>query len=295
MPDPVTPVSSNVGWCIIPGQLLAERGAVWLREPAWADRTELVERLRNGSYGKPFVVDDGETRRLHFSLDFVQSEMRLGEPSALTFRYTRKMMAFLLFQPRPRQMVLVGLGGGSLTKFCHRQLPRTHVTTVEVSPEVIAFGELFDLPPPERRMRLVQADARDFFAESATAADVILLDGCDRNGTARELCSEEFYGNLRARLHPQGLAVINVTGPGTRARAHLRFINEVFEGRVIVVDVQACGNRLAFAFNGKVDPPDWQEIARRADGLKRQHGLDFQEFARLLRRAYGKKRLQSKR
>jgi len=285
----------DAGWCTIPGALIAERGAVWLREPPHADRHELVTRIRSGKYSKPFVIDDGVMRRLHFNLEFLQSEMSLGNPYALTFRYTRKMMAFLLFLPNPRHIVIVGLGGGSLTKFCYRQLPRTRVTTVEIDEDVIAFGQWFDLPPQSARMRLVHADARDYFAQanSDAPADVILMDGCDERGTAPEFRSDLFYENLRMRLRPRGILVVNMAGSVERQRAHRRLIAHAFAGRVIVVDVNDCGNRLAFAFNDMPDFPDLRSVADRAEGLEHQHELDFHEFARLLLRGYQKKNFQS--
>jgi spermidine synthase len=273
-------------WCIIPGAMLAEPGVLLLREPAWANRGELIERLRSGRYDKPFVMDDGETRRLHFSLAFTQSEMSLGQPDALTLRYARKMMAFLLFVPRPRHVVIVGLGGGSLTKFCYRQLPRARITTVEVDPEVIALSRLFDVPRRSTRVRTLHADARDYFSDPAALADVVLMDGCNGEGTAPELCSETFYRNVRARLEEQGMLVVNVTG--VRAGDHLQLLSEVFEERLLVVTLRDCANRLVFAFNdGR--KPDWAAVARRADWLTRRHGLEFREFAELLRRSYAKR------
>ncbi|WP_051749053.1 hypothetical protein [Nevskia soli] len=285
----------GAGWCMIPGVLIAERGVVLLREPPHADRTELVKRIRSGKYAKPFVIDDGFMRRLQFNLEFLQSEMSLGDPYTLTFRYTRKMMAFLLFLPNPRHIVIVGLGGGSLTKFCCRQLPRTRVTTVEIDEDVIAFGEWFDLPPQSARMRLVHADARDYFAQANAdaPADVILMDGCDERGTAPEFRSALFYENLRLRLRPRGILVVNMAGSVERQRSHRRLIEQAFAGRVIVVDVNDCGNRLAFAFNDTSDFPDLRLVADRADRLEHQHGLDFHEFARLLLRGYRKKKFQS--
>ena len=80
----------------------------------------LYERMMTGRYDKPFIVDDGCTRQLYFSGCFVQSSMRLDDPFDLDFAYTRKMMAFLLFVPDPGHVLMVGLGGGSLAKFCHR-------------------------------------------------------------------------------------------------------------------------------------------------------------------------------
>ncbi|HWY24198.1 MAG TPA: hypothetical protein VNX47_04725, partial [Nevskia sp.] len=157
-------------WCMIPGSMVGERGMLRLREPAWSDRQELAERLRKGDYSRPFVVDDGETRRLHFGLDFVQSEMSLGQPEALRLLYTQAMMAFLLFLPKPKHIVIVGLGGGSLGKFCRRELPEARVTTVEIDQDVIDFAALFDLPARDSRLRIVHADAAEYFAGEGAPA-----------------------------------------------------------------------------------------------------------------------------
>ena len=37
------------------------------------------------------------------------------------------MMGFLLFKPQPRSIGMIGLGGGSLAKFCYRYLSRTRI------------------------------------------------------------------------------------------------------------------------------------------------------------------------
>jgi spermidine synthase len=98
----------------------ADCGLLRLLEPADADRAALSERLRSGTYDKPFIAEDGETRALYFSWAYVQSRMRIEEPVALELCYTRKMMSFLLFHTNPRALLLLGLGGGSLAKYCWR-------------------------------------------------------------------------------------------------------------------------------------------------------------------------------
>jgi hypothetical protein len=81
-------------------------------------------RVAGGTYDQPFIAEDGTTRALHFCWTYVQSRMRIDEPVALQMAYTRMMMSFLLFHTNPRALLLLGLGGGSLAKYCHRQLPR---------------------------------------------------------------------------------------------------------------------------------------------------------------------------
>ena len=271
--------------CCIPAELLCEEGIVQLNEPPDADATSLIARLLDGAYGKPFVIDDGVVRRLYFDLTYVQSEMTIDRPYTLNFAYTRKMMGFLLFLPRPKHVVIVGLGGGSLTKFCHRHLPSARITTVEIDPEVIAFGDLFDLPSQDERYALVQANAADYFATTKDRADVVLLDGCDKRGIAPELCNAIFYRNVRACLKEGGLLVMNLVGSAETCGASLKVVRDVFAGDLIVQKVVDGGTKIAFAFNDPDYIPDWPDIQRQTRRLAVRHELDLAELAHKMRRS----------
>ncbi|SEQ27386.1 spermidine synthase [Solimonas aquatica] len=283
MSDSKKDARARGGWLKLPAKPLSEPGTLWLKERANAPVPELLEQLRSGEYGKPFVIDDGKTRRLHFNLDYVQSEMHLNEPCTLKFAYTRKMMAFLLFVPRPKHVVAVGLGGGSLVKFCHRELPKTRITAIEVDANVIAFSELFEVPQNDPRLRIIHADAAEYLQDAEEAADAILIDGCDKHGVAPAFCSEAFYRSVAARLSRKGLMVMNIIGRATVLEQHLRCIASAFAGRVMVIRVREGGNRLVFAFKAAMYSPDWLEIQDIAKTLEEQHGLDFGKFARQLR------------
>ena len=81
------------------------------------------ERVYSGSYDKPFVVDNGPRRFLHFDFGAIQSVMEVSNPVRLALAYTRKMMAFLLFNRTPERILLLGLGGGSLASFATQTCP----------------------------------------------------------------------------------------------------------------------------------------------------------------------------
>jgi spermidine synthase len=105
------------------------------------------------------VIEDDGARALYFTRAFIRSEMRLSDPYALQFAYTRKMMGFLLFRHEPREILMLGPGGGSLAKYCHRHLPAARITAVEIDPDVIAFRDQFAVPPDDSRFSVVQGDA----------------------------------------------------------------------------------------------------------------------------------------
>ena len=140
------------------------------REPTETIPDVLFGRIMDGSYNKPFVVEDLEFRTMCFTLDgSTQSEMRLDDPEALVSEYTRKMMGFLLFRARPQRILMIGLGGGSLVKYCHRHLPTSHITAVEIDAEVIALRSHFHVPPDDSRLRVVNEDGARHVAKMADA------------------------------------------------------------------------------------------------------------------------------
>ena len=143
----------------LPNPFPNEGGVIRLLEPRGGDREALIDRVLARRYDKPFVIEDDGARCLYFTRAFIQSEMRLADPYALEFAYTRKMMGFLLFLPEPRSILMLGLGGGSLARYCRRHLPAARLTAVEIDADVIAFREQFLLPAEGERFRVVRADA----------------------------------------------------------------------------------------------------------------------------------------
>ncbi len=272
-------------WYEIPARFLSEKGVIRLREPPGADIAYLKRQLLDDEYGKPFLFDDGDSRRLHFNLRYVQSQIDLRTPDTLAFAYTRKMMGFLLWLPQPQHVVIVGLGGGSLTRYCHRHLPQARITTLEIDEDVIAFGEWFRLPQQDERMRIVHADAVDWFASTRERADVVLIDGCDHTGTVEALCQEGFYRSLQARLHREAIVAVNLLGPATRINTMQRMLGEVF-GAVMSVEIKGLGNRVVFAANNPPRAPDWLAIRERAERLARDHELDLPALSRQLQYSY---------
>src|ERR1700683_3025872 len=141
-----------------------------------------------------------------FALDgCTQSEMRIDDPYALVNEYTREMMGFLAFQPNPKQILIIGLGGGSLVKYCHRHLPTTRITAVEIDPDVLALRSQFLVPADDERLTVIQADRADHVAQMADRGeriDAILVDAYDHRGIAKAVVERSFIEDTRQILGP---------------------------------------------------------------------------------------------
>lgn len=282
------------GWLSIPASFLNESGLIWLREPETKNRQLLIKQLLDGIYPHPFVMDDGTVRRLHFSLKLVQSEMKLAAPDELAIAYTRAMMGFLLFHPLPKHVLIVGLGGGSLSKYCYRTLTRSRVTSVELMEGVIACRDWFMIPPDDERLKIVQADAAAYFAGAPDGADAILLDAYDEEGLAPQLCTLVFYANVRAHLKPRGVLIANISGHSLMAETHVDLIRKAFNERMVVVDVISDGNRIVYAFNEPSFPPDWQRLGRSARELEAKHPFEFSKLLRDMERSAQREKRKGK-
>src|SRR5512136_1411225 len=94
-----------------------------------------------------YISEKFGVRTLHIGSDTVQSAMRIARPLDLEVVYTRSMMAFLLFNPQPQNVHMIGLGGGSLAKFVYHHFPAARVTAVEVNPQVVAIARQYFLLP----------------------------------------------------------------------------------------------------------------------------------------------------
>jgi spermidine synthase len=195
----------------------------------------------------PLVITRGDRRSMEFMSGNVQSEMLLSRPASLVLAYTRAMMCFALFVPRPRHIVMVGLGGGSLAKFCHRHFPEARITVLELRADVIALREQFLVPPDDARFRVVHADAADWLAGQRDPADVIVVDGFDQAGLPRALGSSRFYADCRRNLRNGGVLVANIFSYDPHYAAMLGRLRLVFDERLCWFDKVAGNNRILFA------------------------------------------------
>ena len=74
-------------------------------------------------HNTPLVHEKDGELSLHFGFPTIQSRMLKADPEHLVLDYTRTMMGFLLFQPKPVRIAMIGLGGGSLAKYCTDDFP----------------------------------------------------------------------------------------------------------------------------------------------------------------------------
>ncbi len=267
----------------VPSPFALEPGTVRVLESAAGFGGEQLDQLREGTLGRPFIIDYGRTRNLFFTISAVQSSMRLDDPDALVAAYTRKMMAFLLFLPAPRHVLMIGLGGGSMAKFCYRHLPRTRITVVEISAEIIALRDEFSIPRDDERFEIIHDDGAAYLTKARVTPDIVLIDAFDDVGVSPSLASSDFYERASRCMTPDGVLVMNLSGLKSRYAAHVERLRAAFSGPIRLVPVNGDDNVLLFAFGPLqgAELPDF--LQNRAHYLEQGMGLEFSRYLERLR------------
>ena len=104
------------------------------------------------------MSEEHGVRSLHIGSSMVQSAMRLAAPNHLELIYTQCMMGFTLFHPRPKNVLMIGLGGGSLAKFVYHRMPQVQTTVIEINPQIVAMArDHFFVPADDDRLQVMIA------------------------------------------------------------------------------------------------------------------------------------------
>ncbi|MCA1247810.1 spermidine synthase [Massilia sp. MS-15] len=203
---------------------------------------------RKPKFAPVTLSEQDGVRYLHFGTEWVQGAMRIRKPDWPELEYAQQMMSWMLFIDAPRAIAQLGLGAGTLTKFCYRQFPQAQVTAVELNEAVIGIcASMFKLPPEDARLRVLQMDALDFVCDPANhgAYDVLQCDLYDATARGPVLDTPEFYRACNDCLAENGIMTVNLFGDHPSfaknlkamkfAFAHVICLPEVHEGNVVAL------------------------------------------------------------
>jgi spermidine synthase len=235
------------------------------------------------------IREEAGVRTLHFGSEWIQGAMRIARPWHLELEYTKEMMASLLLRDDshyPRNVLLIGLGAASLTKFLYRNYPLAKLTVVEIEPNVVAAARhFFKLPNDPLRLQIVIADGVEYIVNSTKTWDLILVDGFDENARAGGLDTLPFYQAARAHLSNNGIMAVNLLGRSHGFKESVERISTAFEGRALAFPSCDSGNTIAFAANGETVQISLGDLKELASELKEKTGLNLQPMLSRLEQA----------
>lgn len=200
-----------------------------------------------------------------------QSVVKVGDPDHLDLAYARVMPVGLALAEKPRRVLVVGLGGGTIPMFLHKHYPKTTIDVVDIDPDVVDVAKRFFGFREDATLRAHVADGRRFIEKCRDPYDIIFLDAFSAENIPYHLATREFLQAVRKAVTPNGVVLGNVWSRGLNPLydSMVRTYQEVFE-ELYVVDVSGAGNKILVAL------PRREEIER--DALARRAGRISEEM-----------------
>lgn len=259
--------------------------AFWSVSP---DRTiGRLEHEETSAFSRIRVRSDGDIRALTFVRDngqeVVQSRVNLAAPHTLMSPYARGMFASYLYQPQPRRVLMVGLGGGAMVRFLTHHEPQVQIDAVEIDPAVVRLADQYFGVRAGGKVRVHTADAVAFVESTTDRYDLILMDaflrpasGTDATGVPTALKTLAFLGRLKETLAPGGVIAFNIN-EHDRMADDIAAVAAAF-GHAVVYRCPPADNKVVIATAGGL--PTDAELRARIEALDARFGgaLSFAEL-----------------
>jgi spermidine synthase len=225
-------------------------------------------------YNDIFITKHGPELVMSFQLkgyDYTESIANLTDPDDLPVRYTQLMTVAVVYPPQPQRILMIGLGGGSISSYLGRYLSDARVDTIELDPGVIGAAKKYFGVKETSRVRYLEGDGRVFLNRNAATYDLILVDAFHGGYVPFHLLTREFYTLVKQRLSPGGAAAFNVHDNTKLFASTLLTLRSVFAS--VHLYPTRLGETIVVA---TTDPaPDEATLAARATTMQRQFDFRF--------------------
>lgn len=173
-----------------------------------------VVHTEKSLYRNIVVYEENGARCMGFGRNGVgrQTCQLIAAPDKLVFAYTRIMLGALYLNPEPREILVVGLGGGTMPRVLRKLRPQAHIDAVEIDPAVTRIAARFFGYRPDANSRVYEEDGRVFVKRQLKQGkkyDLVILDAFDHDYIPEHLLTREFLQEVRGILAPGGVLAAN--------------------------------------------------------------------------------------
>lgn len=237
------------------------------------------------------VIECKGVRSLHFGSQPRQSSMLLSDPDKLELNYVRAMTSWLLFKPSlDDDALVIGLGGGSLTKHLLQHFPECRLKVVEYRKSVVKIARSYFGLPLDPRLKIIVDDGGDYIRQRAETNreyySLLFIDAFDHEGMASSICNEAFFDACKALLKKDGILVINLWG-GTNNPEFQQvslWLERVFDWQMLFLPVLDRSNIIGLAFNNYSPLYSIKELRTNALAFEQLYQIEFPAFLKDLKK-----------
>jgi spermidine synthase len=233
-----------------------------------------LETEYNNIYINKFGPFLSMTTRVRNEINY-HSIVDLKDADDLQVPYTRLMAAALLYPQTIQRILMVGLGGGSISTYLGRAMPDAQIDVVELDPGVVAAGRKYFGLQETDKVHFIDSDGRVFLNRNKEPYDLILLDAYRELGVPFHLLTREFYQLVKARLAPGGAVASNLSGNTKLFVSSLATFRAVFPTVDVYPDWKQPDEAQAVVVAAPAPRPTADVLMQRATALQAQHHFRY--------------------
>ena len=249
---------------------------------------KILHKARD-EFGDIQVAEQNLVRSLYFGKDKKQTSMFTPEPAVLVLSYAQAMTSSLMFSDQPKNILMLGLGGGSLVHFFQKACPECSIDVVELRESVIKIArDFFFLPENVNKLSIINEDAESYInrlvRQGDKSYDIILVDAFDQWGPADLNHDMQFILNCQSLLNKKGVISFNLWNrKEDEYPAVYRKLLSLFKGNLLELSLgKIDSNVILFGFNDEYHIKHIRTAEMRSVRLKLDFGIDFPRYMKLI-------------
>ena len=235
---------------------------------------------------KVFEYPNGEkwTDRLLRRQDsptLVESVLTLESQSLLRMPYSHFVMSALYLVPNPQKILVMGLGGGSLSTTFANLFPEAKIDTVDIEKEIAEIAQNFFFFKVSSKLKIHVKDGYNFIMNlpEINTYDLIVMDAMEQGCSPESFRTEPFVRTLKAHLNPGGVIAVNTLTQCSFRSVEQGLYEKVFGDLYIVQEPESGNPHISniILLGMKGDLPSWASIQDRAEAYRsefQKRGID---------------------
>jgi spermidine synthase len=226
------------------------------------------------------VKTNANKLELRSNSNTLQSVINIDHPEKLALKNLKYLIAILVFMPRPKRILLLGTGGGSLVHFLRHHYPDSHLTSVDIDGELLdLMHDKMLLPKADDDLTYVIDDAAHYLQHCNETFDLILVDIFIGDQSPDWLLGADNMQHLYSLLSPSGAVAYNLLIDNeSEFKQYYRDLRDIFSQQTLCIPVAGYDNTIAYGFRYQAEEQDMSVYMQQALDLGETHDINYMEI-----------------
>ncbi|HEY9030472.1 MAG TPA: fused MFS/spermidine synthase [Kangiella sp.] len=234
---------------------------------------KIIEQERS-LYQNVYMVEEYGMHCMRFRKknknDLSQSCIFLDAPEIFVFDYYKQAMGVTFFVEDPKEILIIGLGGGVLANTFGELYPEAHITSVEIDPVVAKMAKkYFSYDDSKPNFETHIRDGRVFVKRALKDKkryDLILLDAFNSDYIPEHMMTKEYLEEVKELAKDDGIIMANTFSTSDLFHHESATYAEVFGPMYQINFKDKKTNRVIVVSNKEL--PGKRELLKKANQMK---------------------------